>query len=97
MTMRRHVFVVLTVLTLAGCASTHTRDMPLTSGGAVREYQPVGGVEAAPEPARSRVSACVVVMRRLKGMRFSSPRRRFRPAHRLSAASLLSQNRRFHS
>ncbi len=23
MTMRRHVFVVLTVLTLAGCASTH--------------------------------------------------------------------------
>ena len=33
MTMRRHVFVALTVLTLAGCASTHTRDIPLKSGG----------------------------------------------------------------
>ncbi|PYM86564.1 MAG: hypothetical protein DMD84_05820 [Candidatus Rokuibacteriota bacterium] len=34
MTMRRHVLVALTVLGLAGCASTtHTSDMPLKSGG----------------------------------------------------------------
>ena len=33
MTMRRHVLVALTVLSLAGCASTHTSDMPLKSGG----------------------------------------------------------------
>ena len=33
MTMRRHVLVALTVLSLAGCASTHTSDTPLKSGG----------------------------------------------------------------
>lgn len=32
MTMRRHVFVALTVVSLAGCASTHTSDNPLKSG-----------------------------------------------------------------
>jgi uncharacterized protein YceK len=29
--MRRHVLVALTVLSLAGCASTHTSDTPLKS------------------------------------------------------------------
>jgi uncharacterized protein YceK len=33
MTMRRHVVVALTVLSLAGCASTHTSDTSLKSGG----------------------------------------------------------------
>jgi len=32
MTMGRHVLVALTVLGLAGCASTHTSDTPLKSG-----------------------------------------------------------------
>jgi len=32
--MRRHVLVALTVLSLAGCASTHASDPPLKSGGA---------------------------------------------------------------
>ena len=31
--MRRYVRVALTVLSLAGCASTHTSDPPLKSGG----------------------------------------------------------------
>lgn len=31
--MRRHVLVALTVLSLAGCASTHTSDTPRKSGG----------------------------------------------------------------
>ena len=33
MRMRRHVLVALTVLSLAGCAPTHTSDTPLKSGG----------------------------------------------------------------
>ena len=33
MRMRRDVLVALTVLGLAGCASTHTSDTPLKSGG----------------------------------------------------------------
>src|SRR5256885_15969579 len=33
MRMRRHVLVALTVLSLAGCASTQTSDTPLKSGG----------------------------------------------------------------
>ena len=32
MTMGRHVLVALTVLGLAGCASTHTSETPLKSG-----------------------------------------------------------------
>ena len=36
MRMRRHVLVALTVLSLAGCASTQTSDTPLKSdGGAI--------------------------------------------------------------
>jgi len=38
MTMGRHVLVALTVLGLAGCASTHTSDTPLKSG--VRRDRP---------------------------------------------------------
>jgi len=33
MTIRRHMLVALTVLSLAGCASSHTSDTPLKSGG----------------------------------------------------------------
>jgi hypothetical protein len=33
MTMRRHVLVALTVLSLAGCAATHTSDTRLNSAG----------------------------------------------------------------
>jgi len=33
MTMGRHVLVALTVLGLAGCASTHTSHTPLKSAG----------------------------------------------------------------